>query len=122
MTDIPALRIHAVMLGVRNVDASVAFYTGKLGFTQTARFGDFAFLDCGGSALVLSADLVRARPGTGPEAVEMVLAVDGVRTAYAALRARGVNFVNEPRSVDGTNEAANFEDLDGHLFSLYGKP
>jgi catechol 2,3-dioxygenase-like lactoylglutathione lyase family enzyme len=51
-----------------------------------------------------------------------VLRVDGVRAAYDRLRARGLTFLNEPHTVDGTNDVANFEDLDGHLFSLYGAP
>jgi predicted enzyme related to lactoylglutathione lyase len=79
----PVLRVHAFMLGVRDIDASVAF--------------------C-------------------PIPVEIVLAVDGVGDAYEQLRARGVTFLNEPHSIDGTNDVANFEDPDGHLFSLYGAP
>ena len=118
----PALRVHAVMLGVRDVDASAGFYTEKLGFVLTSRFEEFAFLDAGGTALMLSGDLKRARSGNGPEPVEIVLAVAGVREAWERLRARGVTFLNEPHSVDGTNHVANFEDPDGHLFSLYGAP
>jgi predicted enzyme related to lactoylglutathione lyase len=74
--------------------------------------------------LVLSGDLARARakPPGSSEPVEIVLAVDGVRDAYERLRARGVTFLNEPHSIDGTNDVANFEDPDGHLFSLYGAP
>ena len=118
----PALKLHALMLGVRNVDASVAFYTERLGLTACGRFEAFAFMDMSGTMIVLSGDLPRARAGTGPEPVESVLAVDGVRDAYERLRARGVAFSNEPHSIDGTNDGANFEDPDGHLFSLYGKP
>lgn len=118
----PALRLHAVMLGVRNIDAAVAFYTEKLGFTLCGRFEAFAFVDVNGTMLALSGDLAQARPRTGGEPVEIVLAVDGVRDAYQRLRVRGVTFINEPHSIDGTNDVANFEDLDGHLFSLYGTP
>jgi len=116
------LRVNAVMLGVRDPDASIAFYTERLGFALTGRFGDFAFVDANGTTLALSAQLIRARPGNGPAPVEIVLAVDGVRDAYERLRERGVRFLTEPHSVDGTNEVANFEDPDGHLFSLYGLP
>jgi catechol 2,3-dioxygenase-like lactoylglutathione lyase family enzyme len=118
----PVLRVHSVMLGVRDVDASVAYYTAKLGLKLCGRFGDFAFVEASGTMLVLSAQLGRARPAAGPPPVEIVLSVDGVRDAYDRLRARGVEFLNEPRTIDGTNDGANFEDPDGHLFSLYGPP
>ncbi|MDP9106924.1 MAG: VOC family protein [Candidatus Eremiobacteraeota bacterium] len=118
----PALKLHALMLGVRDVDAAAAFYTERLGLKPCGRSEEFAFVEVGGTMIVLSGDLARARPPAGPEPVEIVLAVDGVRDAYERLRARGVSFVNEPHSIDGTNHVANFEDLDGHLLSLYGKP
>ena len=123
MTDTaPALKLHALMLGVRDIDASVAFYVDRLGLTPCGRFGQFAFVEASGTMIVLSGDLASARPSAGPAPVEVVLAVDGVRDAYDRLRARGVTFLNEPHSIDGTNDVANFEDPDGHLFSLYGKP
>jgi catechol 2,3-dioxygenase-like lactoylglutathione lyase family enzyme len=110
------------MLGVRDLEAAVAFYAETVGLTLAGRFGDFAMLDVGGATLVLSAQLARARPSSGPEAVEIVLAVPSVRAAYAVLRERGVAFLTEPHTIDGTNDVANFEDPDGHLLSLYGSP
>lgn len=117
-----SLKLHAVMLGVRDVDVAASFYAEKLGFTLGGRFGEFAFVDAGGTMLVLSGDLARARPRAGPEPVEVVLAVDAVGEAYRRLRARGVTFQNEPHPIDGVNHVANFEDPDGHRFSLYGPP
>jgi catechol 2,3-dioxygenase-like lactoylglutathione lyase family enzyme len=49
-----------------------------------------------------------------------VFSVEHVRAAYDALRAAGVNFLNEPRVVSGANWAANFKDPDGHLLSIFG--
>jgi predicted enzyme related to lactoylglutathione lyase len=69
--------------------------------------------------LALSEGLARAVPQIG-EAVEVVFAVDGVREAYEALRAKGVAFRMEPRVVAGTNWAANFDDPDGHHLSVFG--
>ncbi len=117
-----SLTLHSVMLGVRDLDTSVAFYVETLGFALAGRFGDFAMLDAGAATLVLSAQLARARPASGPEPVEIVLAVPSVRAAYETLRDRGVAFLTEPHTVDGTNDVANFEDPDGHLLSLYGSP
>ncbi len=116
------LGISTIMLGVTDLDRSVAFYTEKLRMTLRGRFGDFAFLDANGSNIALSAQLARARPPLAPPPVEIVLAVPRVREAYDVLRDRGVPFRNEPHTVDGTNDVANFEDPDGHLFSIFGPP
>lgn len=117
----PALRLHSVMLGVRDIDASVAFYTELLGLKLCGRFGEFAFVEVNGTMLTLSGGLAKARPPV-PAPVEIVLAVDGVRDAYVQLRAKGVTFFTEPHSIDDTNDVANFQDPDGHHFSLYGPP
>ncbi len=119
---VPALRLHSVMLGVTDLDRSIAFYAETLGLAVQGRFGDFAFVDAGGAAIVLSAQLARARPSPGPAPVEIVFAVTSVRETYAYLRSRQVTFLVEPHNVDGTNDVANFEDPDGHLFSIYGLP
>ena len=116
----PAIRVHAIMLGVTDIERSKAFYTEKLGFALQGAFGDFAFVDAGGTMLVLSAQLARTRPGGAPEPVEIVLGVDGVTATYGRLRERDVAFLNEPHQIDGANHGVNFEDPDGHLFSLYG--
>ena len=116
----PAIRVHAIMLGVTDIERSKAFYTEKLGFALQGAFGDFAFVDAGGTMLDLSAQLARTRPGGAPEPVEIVLGVDGVTAAYDRFREREVAFLNEPHQIDAANHGANFEDPDGHLFSLYG--
>lgn len=116
------LRLHSVMLGVSDIERALEFYVGTLGLTLANRFGDFAMLEAGGATLVLSAQLRRARPGSGPAPVEFVFAVDSVRETYDRLVALGVTFLNAPHTVDGTNDVVNFEDADGHLLSLYGLP
>lgn len=118
----PELRLHSVMLGVRDVDASVKFYTDKLGLTLRGRFGDFALLEANGFTITLSGQLLRAKPATGQLPVEIVLAVESVRDAYSRLRLKDITFLNEPHTIDGTNDGAHFEDPDGHLFSLFGRP
>ena len=117
-----ALKVSMIMLGTRDPDKAAAFYTQKLGFTLTSRFEEFAFLDAGGVTLALSGDLLQARPPSGSEPVEIVFASASVKRAYDGLRANGVSFLSEPHVVDGVNYVANFEDLDGHLLSLYGPP
>jgi predicted enzyme related to lactoylglutathione lyase len=50
----------------------------------------------------------------------VVFGVESVRATHDMLSKRGVAFINEPRIVDGTNWAANFNDPDGHLLSIFG--
>ncbi len=118
----PRLRLHSIMLGVRDVDASVQFYTDKLGLVLRGRFSAFALLDANGFTITLSGQLPPDEPARKRLPVEIVLAVDSVREAYARLRARDVHFLTEPHTIDGTNDGAHFEDPDGHLFSLFGLP
>ncbi len=121
IAEVPTLRLHSLMLGVSDIAESTAFYTNKLGLMLRGSFGEFALLEADGFTITLSAQLARARPpAVAP--VEIVLSVDGVRSAYNRLCERGVTFLSAPHTVDGTNDVAHFEDPDGHLFSLYGLP
>jgi len=115
-----ALKVSMIMLGTNDPDKAAVFYTEKLGFALRSRFEQFAFLDAGGFTLCLSGDLMQARPRSGSEPVEIVLGADSVSRSYDELRLKGVVFTSEPHVVDGVNHVANFEDLDGHLISLYG--
>jgi methylmalonyl-CoA/ethylmalonyl-CoA epimerase len=116
------LRVDIVMLGVRDIERAVAFYAERLGLTSAGRFEEFAFFEAGGIKLCLSGGLGQARRCDGKEPVEVVFGVAGVRQAFEALRATGVEFLSEPHVVDGVNFVANFEDPDGHLLTLYGPP
>ena len=112
-------RVGTILLGVKEVGRSITFYRDTLGLPLTAQFEGFAFFNAGGVTLALSEGLARAIPQiTG--ATEVVFAVEGVREAYEALRAKGVSFQIEPRQVAGPNWAANFEDPDGHHLSVFG--
>jgi predicted enzyme related to lactoylglutathione lyase len=107
------------MLGVTDLARSVAFYRDQLGLTLQQQFEAFAFFAGGGVTLMLNQDLAKLSPHiTG--ATEVVFAVDDVRAAHKALRARGLAFTREPRNVTGTMWAANFNDPDGHHLSIFG--
>jgi predicted enzyme related to lactoylglutathione lyase len=108
-----------VILASADVDRSVAFYRDRLNLTLTARFAEFAFFDCGGVTLALSGELARGSPESG-HATEIVFGVPSVTAAFDDLSANGIEFVNEPRSVNGPSWAVNLVDPDGHLLSLYG--
>lgn len=112
-------KIGHVLLGVSDVERSTAFYRDKLGMKLLGTHPGIAFFHGGGVTLMLSAELVKASSSlTG--ATEIVFAVENVQAAYAALQARGVEFLREPRQVTPTDWAANFRDPDGHLLSVFG--
>ena len=111
--------VSHVMLGVRDLATALAFYRDKLRLGVKFEIPGFAFLDGGGVTLALSEPL--SKGGDAPTGgFEIVLGVEGVRKSYDTLSDRGITFLNEPRIVDGSNWAANFNDPDGHLLSIYG--
>jgi len=108
-----------VMLGVRDVNRSVAFYRDKLGIKIKQQFEGFAFLDTGTVSLILSEALAKNSPNIAG-ASEVIFTVDDVRSGTEALKAKGVEFAHEPHHVNGPMWAANFRDPDGHLLTLFG--
>jgi catechol 2,3-dioxygenase-like lactoylglutathione lyase family enzyme len=119
MPEIKLSKIHAVMLGAKDLARSLEFYRDKLGMTVKDQSSNFVFLDGGGVTLMLSLPLHRASQPTAG-AAEVVFSVEAVRPAYEALRQRGVEFFVEPRNVAGPYWAANFHDPDGHNLSVFG--
>jgi catechol 2,3-dioxygenase-like lactoylglutathione lyase family enzyme len=112
-------RIGVVMLGVKELARSVPFYSETLGLMLIGQHEGFAFLDGDGVTLVLSEQLGEYG-GQIPGATEVVFSVDDVKGAHRALRARGIEFTHEPRTVTGPMWAANFKDPDGHNLSVFG--
>ena len=112
-------RIGVVMMGVTDVARAVEFYRDKLGMTVQNQNAEFAFLNGGGVTLALALPLAKNSPQM-VGATEIVFSVEDVRAAYETLRARGVEFIIEPRVVNPPMWAANFTDPDGHRLSIYG--
>jgi catechol 2,3-dioxygenase-like lactoylglutathione lyase family enzyme len=121
MPEIKLGKIHAVMLGAKDLARSVEFYRDKLGMTVQGQSENFVFLDGGGVTLMLNLPLGRASEILSG-ATEIVFPVEGVRAARQALGERGVEFFIEPRNVAGPYWAANFHDPDGHNLSIFGLP
>lgn len=110
--------IANVMLGAADLDRARTFYRDTLGLAVKQETPGFVFLETGPVTLCLSAAHARLAEQPGP--MEVVLSVDSVRDAYAALREKGVAFLREPANVTGESWAANFRDPDGHLLSIFG--
>ena len=112
-------RITAVMLGVRDLAAALAFYREKLGLPVIFQKAGLALLQCGPVMLGLSPGHVNVAPHVAG-ATEVVFAVENVRAAHKALSAQGVVFTREPRQATPTEWVAIFKDPDGHLLSVFG--
>jgi catechol 2,3-dioxygenase-like lactoylglutathione lyase family enzyme len=111
--------IGIILLGVSDLERSLAFYTETLGLRLKSQIPGFAFVDAGGVTLGLSEPLGRAL-GSKSGGVEFVCSVENVRAAYETLRSRGVSFSSEPRNVTGQDWSAAFTDPDGHHLSIFG--
>jgi catechol 2,3-dioxygenase-like lactoylglutathione lyase family enzyme len=111
--------VAAVMLGVKDLSAAIAFYSQKLGLKVLMQESALALLQCGTVMLGLNLGLARTAPSL-VGATEVVLRVPSVRAAQRALLAEGISFVTEPHQVTPTDWVAHFRDLDGHLLSVFG--
>jgi len=112
-------KISIIMLGVINMEESLAFYRDTLGMAVQFSSAEFSFLQGDGVTLALSTPIAKNSPAM-VGATEIVFSVDGVRAAFAALQAQGVEFFVEPRVVNPPMWAANFTDPAGHRLSIYG--
>ena len=119
MSEFKLTQVSMILLGVRELAPSLAFYRDRLGLTVRNEIPGFAFLDAGPITLALSEPVFRASANSSG-AEEVVFAVAHVREAYEGLRAKGVEFTQEPRNVNGPFWAANFNDPDGHKLSIFG--
>lgn len=105
---------------VRDLAASVAWYRDVLGFPHLYTFGDFAFFDCHGVRLFLSA---QAKEEGEPGDSTLYFRVDDIEAAHRRLSERGVRFRGAPhlihRHASGMEEwMAFFEDPDGKVLGL----
>ena len=119
MTDLKLSHIVSIMLGVRDLNASLEFYRDKLKLKVKMQEEQLALLDAGPVTLGLSLGHVRLAPQVNG-ATEIVFQVENVSAARQGLIERGVAFMNEPRQVTPTEWAAHFRDPDGHLLSIFG--
>ena len=113
------MKLSMLMLGVENVERSVAFYRDIVGVSPKGQAEQLAFLEAGDITLVLSQPLgssVQPRAG----AMEAIFAVPSVRKAHQELHGRGAHFVNEPHEVSPGSWATTFRDPDGHMLTLFG--
>lgn len=109
-----------VALTVSDVSRSVEFYRDSVGLRFLfAPAPSLAFFDVGGVRLMLSAPEGEFTPGSG---TVLYLRVADIERAHAAMRERGVAFVDAPHLVarmpDHDLWMCFFKDPDGHLLAL----
>ncbi len=121
------LKAHHIALRARDYAAMRVFYTETLGFNVLGQIPgrnpgqDILFVDIGGTTIeLISAEGAEpAKPTSG--FAHLAFEVDDVDATYEALKAKGVAFHVEPRSV-GDIRLAFFRDPDGNELELFHSP
>ena len=109
-----------VALTVSDVERSIAFYRDAVGLRFLFSAGPtLAFLDLGGVRLMLSGPEGDFTPGSS---TVLYIKVADILASSAEMKARGVNFVDEPhliaRMPDHDLWMCFFRDPDGHTLAL----
>jgi len=112
------------ILAVKDVDASVAFYTEKLGFEHVTSMqgtdgkNNFAFVKLGADQIGLSTDALTYERGKGvvlmiypPEAID-------IDTYYAEIEGRGVTIVEPLKTEYWGDRLFSVHDLDGFYLTI----
>ena len=96
-TDQVALdRIGQIAINVGDVARAVQFYRDTLGLRFLFEVPKLAFFDCGGVRLMLS--LPESKEFDHPGSV-LYYKVADINASHAALKARGVEFIDEPHLI-----------------------
>jgi methylmalonyl-CoA/ethylmalonyl-CoA epimerase len=118
-TDAPTA-LGQVALTVSDVERSTTFYRDQVGLRFLFSAGPtLAFLDLGGVRLMLSRPEGEFTPGGG---TVLYIKVPDITAAYDAMRARGVEFLDEPHLIapmpDHDLWMTFFHDPDRHTLGL----
>jgi serine phosphatase RsbU (regulator of sigma subunit)/predicted enzyme related to lactoylglutathione lyase len=126
--DTRSLRIHHITIYVRDLDRSLEFYCGQLGFTLVV---DHLFAEGERVILVEPADgstgllLVTPKPGSANferigKSDGTVLVTDDVDAQFREWHNRGVHFHRNPQQEIWGGATAEFSDIDGNVIVLAG--
>ena len=125
--DGPYVRIHCLAVFVRDIEQSLQFYVGQLGFRTLSDSTD----DMGRSVTIAPPDgtailaLIAPKPHTEEYALVgkgrfVVFVTDDVPAKFSEWQSRGVRFSHPPQAEAWGGIVTGFEDLDGNRFSLVG--
>ncbi len=123
------MKIGHITLLVKDQDEALKFYTEKLGFQKrqdTILWGNMRWVTVSPKdqpdleLTLVVADSEEKRRAVGKQAgdhVFLTLETDNCRTAFKAMKAKGVKFYDKPQQQAWGVEVV-FEDLYGNLFDL----
>ncbi len=111
----PTLGGVTPILRVENLDASVAYYAGQLGFHLQWRSGSVASVARDRTSLMLS-EGDQGRAGTW-----VWIAASNVDELYAELRDRGARLRHPPANYPWGSRECQVTDLDGHVLRFGGE-
>ena len=115
------MRVSHVILRVRDLDASVAFYRDLVRLELISESPGFVFFDGGSIQIALNAN---PNEPTDETTTEVTLEVDDVYSTANEMKDRGIEFEVPLRPVtttgDRTLHATHFRDPDGHFWSVTG--
>jgi len=114
------LRLHQVLLQVKDVERSRDFYTRKLGFKVLYDFSPEYLAVITPNKLQIGLHPIRGssrRSGTGDQTAGIEFEVDNVNFWYRTLRKRGIRFSEKPKDSWGEREA-RFKDPDGYRLAI----
>jgi methylmalonyl-CoA/ethylmalonyl-CoA epimerase len=115
----PIRNIGQIAIRARDLPAAVAFYRDTLELEYLFEAGHLAFFTCGDVRLMVA---VPENADVDHPSSTIYFRVDDIDAAYAELRGRGVEFVDEPhliaRMPDHELWMVFFRDPDGNLQGL----
>lgn len=106
----------ATTFHVADVDASLAYYTGVLGFSERFRFGDYAGVEHGEVQIHLSGPKSTNKRGVGQGSIYIFC--DDVDDYYAEITARGATPQAPPKDYEYGMRDFAVEDPDGNLLGF----
>jgi len=119
MTTVSLSRIGQISIVVKDVERATAFYRDALGMRFLFEYPGLAFFDCDGVRIMLSK---AEKPEFDHPSSVLYFRVPDIQAAYEALRARHVEFEDEPhiiaRMPDHDLWMTFFRDQDDNILAL----
>ena len=119
-TGIPGPQVHHILIEVKNIKTSLAFYHDCLGLAVLSDTAGFATLESGGAGIYLwqnSWSWEKPHGGCNGAGMYPHFEVSDVRAAVDRFRAAGYDIVQSPRTYDWGTEAF-VRDPDGYIIAL----
>jgi predicted enzyme related to lactoylglutathione lyase len=116
-----AMKLNAVRLWVDDMGAARVFYETTLGLRALWDHGPAVGYDLGAALIVELDDGEEDEPLVG-RFTGVSLEVADIAAAYAALMAKGVEFLQPPETMPWGGALAHFKDPAGNVLTLVSQP